>query len=113
MRSFEEIGKLPGSDALNEAYQLYATMYLTVVDDNLRHFFDRMIDVRPLRKLNLNKLFANEEPTDEDRVKAYNDAAIDIARTLIDGKENEELEKLFKEEPALEKIRAEILKEQK
>ena len=85
MRDKSEIGYFPDyGKEVNDAYALYASMYLDYVDDNLRHFYCRGIDIRPIGDID----------TDDEHVlaKAYMDEALDIARIALKGMSDEDRE---------------------
>ena len=74
MRSFDEVGFFADfTEEQNEAYRLYASLYLDYVDDNYQHFFYRDIDTRPI-----DDFFG--VPTPEQVIEAYINAAVSIAK---------------------------------
>jgi hypothetical protein len=85
MRNKNEIGSFPScGKEVNDAYALYASLYLDYVDDNLRHFHCRGIDIRPI--INID--------TDDEHVlaKVYMDEALNIARIALKGMSDKDRE---------------------
>lgn len=79
MRSREEVGRLYLNEKANEAYRLYASLYLDWADDNMSHFRWRDIDIAPLNELEDKGI----EVTDETAYDAFMESALDLARTAV------------------------------
>ena len=95
MRTYEEVGRIRFNEETNEAYRTYASVYLDMVDDNMRHFIWRDIDIRPIIELEEK----GEEVTDKTVKAAYLDAAKDILETS-----SLSLAEIIKEYPLMENI---------
>lgn len=77
MRSFDEIGSFVNcGGAVNKAYQTYASIYLDCVNNNLTHFRNRGIDIRPLNAY-------DGDLTEEIMEKLYLDNAAEIAKQAM------------------------------
>ena len=108
MRNFDETGKLVHvSDRANEAYRLYASLYLDYVDDNINHFKWRDIDIRPIEGINI--LDANGDINSEIVFNAYMNASVDITKHTLEGSKLS-IEAFFKEYPLLKEREGELKK---
>ncbi len=77
MWSKEDLGHFPDyGKELNDAYAIYASIYLDYVDASLCHFHGRGTDVRPIQNID-----SNDEAV---LAKAYMDEARDIAKIEFD-----------------------------
>ena len=96
MRSFNEIGRFENvSDDVNKAFQLYASVYLDYVDDNMQHFRNRDKDMQPLTDRGISWDMADESAV----VDAYVSAATDILEaTRAHDTSGSNLVKLFLED---------------
>ena len=73
MWSKEDLGCFPDyGKELNDAYAIYASIYLDYVDASLGHFHGRGTDVRPIQNID-----SNDEAV---LARAYMDEARDIAK---------------------------------
>ncbi len=101
MRSKEEIGYLTNyGKEVNDAYALYASLYLDCCDDNLRHFYCREVDFRPIRDID------REDETV--LANAYMKHALDIAQETINCMTKDEAMNFLANYPSLPIDRLEI-----
>ena len=98
MRPYSEVGRIEKvSEAANEAYRTYASLYLDWCDDNMNHFLWRDIDIRPMREMRKPETDANIE-------HAYWNAAFRIARRALNGGYYRSLEQFYEEYPTMERF---------
>ena len=80
MREYEEVGKFKTfPDRANEAYRIYASIYLDSVDDNMSHFSWRDIDIEPIQGI----VREGNEHFEDEVFEAYIAEALSIAATVI------------------------------
>ena len=112
LRGFNTIGCYNNNahkHRVNKAYQTWASLYLNYDDDNLNHFFNRDMDVYPLKEQNIDpgKWDNNELVYD-----AFVQSSIEFAAETIS--HGVRIEHLLKHYPILkeneEKLRTEISK---
>lgn len=102
MRTFEEVGRFSDfDDRANEAYRTYASLYLDFIDDNIRHFTVRNIDVAPLDKY-------PDTPGNEEVVNAYLSYAVNIAKTELSNGYWSSFEEMYNEYPMLKERSSEL-----
>ena len=109
MRTFEDIGGRLSelSSQVNDAYLVYASIYLDFEDDNINHLMCRNINIRPLVE---RDVYYSETATDEDKIKAYLDEAVEIAKRIMSSGYFKSFEEFYKEYPML-RIRSAELEE--
>lgn len=95
MREIKEIGSFTHyGEEVNQAYQVYASLYLDFVDDNPQKFFTRGIDDRPI-----------EDCDEKDFTEAYMDTTVEIAQRAFSQYSPDDL---YKEYPLLKKRSEEL-----
>ena len=104
MRTFEEVGKISFSKEANEAYQVYASLYLDWIDDNMSHFRWRDIDISPITELEE----AGKKVNDKSVRDAYLKEAFQIAEIPLSGGYFSSLENFFEEYPPLKEYEDKI-----
>lgn len=97
MRDEKEVGGFPElSEKVNLAYRTYASLYLDFVDDNMKHFTWRNIDISPIEDLD-----ENDPDYDDEAFNAYVEEAISIAEASLSSGYWKSYEELYQTYPLL------------
>ncbi len=82
-----DVGTFKSLDArANEAYQLYASLYLDFIDGQRHRFIDENLDIAPIRQLD-----CNSPSFQQDAYDAYIKSALQIAQYVVHwGKRSQE-----------------------